>query len=174
MAENTGLRITANFGQVIGVLQRGATPAQVNAALYQAMTKSVINVHGRAQQKLSGEVLNVDEGFLRGQLQWQVSPDGRLGVVGSNLEYAAIQEFGGRTGPHMIEVHDFDSALPISVVASSVRTRGAAGTIFRAVVHHPGATVPARPYLRPALQEAREDIKGYLIESLRGLLAGDK
>lgn len=164
------MRITSNFEQVIGRLNRAVQPATVDAVLRKAMYRNVVGVHGRVVAKLSGEVLRVDEDFLRGQMQFEVSPDGRQGWVGTNLIYAAIHEFGGVTPPHAIEVRDFDSAMPISVLASKVSTRGAAGIIFRARVQHPGAVVPQRPYLRPSLAENREEILANTKDALKEMI----
>lgn len=63
--------------------------------------------------------------------------------AGTPVEYAAIQNFGGTTRPHIIK-------------PKSKKALAFAGKIFGAV-HHPGSTVPARPFLYPS-QETRDTI----------------
>lgn len=54
--------------------------------------------------------------------------------IGTNIKYAAIHQFGGTVGPHVIEARR-GKALFIP------------GIGFRRRVNHPGAAMPARPYL---------------------------
>jgi len=56
-------------------------------------------------------------------------------AIGSNVAYAAIHQFGGRTRPHPIRPKR-KKALFWSGAAHPVR-----------VVQHPGSDIPARPYL---------------------------
>jgi phage virion morphogenesis protein len=59
--------------------------------------------------------------------------DSTSATVGTNLAYAAIQQFGGRTRAHTITARK-GKAL-------------AFGGIFRRSVRHPGSNIPARPFL---------------------------
>jgi phage gpG-like protein len=61
--------------------------------------------------------------------------------VGTNVSYAAIHEYGGKTPPHII--------LPVRKKALAF-----GGIVVRSV-HHPGSRIPARPYLHPALEKMR-------------------
>lgn len=72
---------------------------------------------------------------------------GSIGPVG--VKYAAIHEFGGITPPHII--------LPR--VAKVLRFQMGRQEVFARYVNHPGSKIPARPYLRPALERNREKIK---------------
>lgn len=54
--------------------------------------------------------------------------------IGTNVEYAAIHQFGGVIPPHIIR-------------ARRARALSIPGIGFRRAVHHPGGTIPARPYL---------------------------
>jgi phage gpG-like protein len=58
--------------------------------------------------------------------------DGRA-VLGSNMVYARIHQEGGRTAAHDIR----------PVQAKALRFNGR----FAGKVHHPGSTLPARPYM---------------------------
>lgn len=59
--------------------------------------------------------------------------DSTSATVGTNLKYAAIHQFGGRTRAHTITARK-GKAL-------------AFGGIFRRQVRHPGSNIPARPFL---------------------------
>lgn len=61
------------------------------------------------------------------------SHDATSATVGTNVIYAAIQNFGGETRPHTIEARNA-KALHF-------------GGIFAKRVKHPGSKIPARPFL---------------------------
>lgn len=62
--------------------------------------------------------------------------------------YARIQEFGGKTRPHVIVPRN------AAVLAFEWPKKGA-GVFFFAKVDHPGSDIPARPYLRPAVERVK-------------------
>lgn len=68
--------------------------------------------------------------------------DSNRAVVGSNKVYAAIQNFGGKTRPHVIK-------------ARTKRALSFGGIVVRSV-NHPGSNIPARPFLRLAPGDLRE------------------
>lgn len=63
----------------------------------------------------------------------------------SGSKYAAIHEFGGSTPPHTIIAVNADTLM-------FVGREG--GLVFRESVNHPGSRIPARPFLKPAVEEA--------------------
>lgn len=68
--------------------------------------------------------------------------------------YAAIQEEGGRTRPHAIVAH-----------GNALRFMGREGAaVFRGMVNHPGATIPAKNSMSQTFAENR----AYIIAELRG------
>lgn len=70
---------------------------------------------------------------------------GGIRVVG--VDYAAIHEYGGTTGEHVI--------MPKK--ATVLAFPGAGGnTVFATIVHHPGSVIPARPYIRPVIPEIQK------------------
>lgn len=83
---------------------------------------------------------------------------GRAINVGTNVEYAAIQEFGGKIPPRKVIRPRVKKAL--SFMAGSKRVTVAA------VYNWPGATIPAQPYLRPALQKSRKDVAHIVTSSI--------
>lgn len=60
--------------------------------------------------------------------------DGTTAVVGTNKIYGPIQQFGGKTSPHVIR-------------PKTKRALSFGGIVVRQV-NHPGSNIPARPYLR--------------------------
>ncbi len=78
-----------------------------------------------------GQTLS-DTGRLRRSITREASAT--HAAVGTNVEYAAIHQFGGRIGPHVIR--------PKKAKALKIPGIG-----FVAKVNHPGSTIPARPFL---------------------------
>lgn len=103
-------------------------------------------------EKLSGQVLATRSGALKASISAEIlnSGDTVLATIGSvgDVKYAAIQEYGGRTAAHEI--------LPDKALALAFLSGGAPR--FARRVNHPGSTLPARPYLLTALDEARDEI----------------
>ncbi len=64
----------------------------------------------------------------------QTSFGNNTAVVGTNKVYAAIQQFGGRTRPHIIR-------------PKNKRALSFGGIVVRSV-NHPGSNIPARPFLK--------------------------
>lgn len=102
--------------------------------------------------KLSGQVLAARSGALRDSIAAEVAADGDavVATVGSvgELSYAAIQEYGGKTGAHEI--------LPVKAKALAFVAGGAMR--FAARVERPGSAIPARSYLRATLDEQSDAI----------------
>lgn len=71
---------------------------------------------------------------------------GEIGPQG--VPYAAIHEFGGVTKPHRI------TPRGAKVLAFQMNGKDT----FAKYVNHPGSTIPARPYLRPALAAKQDEI----------------
>ena len=115
-------------------------------ALGEALADKVRN------EKLSGQALNARSGALRDSIGAEVFSDGEdvTASVGSygDVKYAAIQEYGGKTGAHEI--------LPVKGKVLAFVAGGA--TRFAARVEHPGSTIPERSYLRSTLDEQSDAI----------------
>jgi HK97 gp10 family phage protein len=77
-------------------------------------------------------------------------------AAGTNVKYAAIQEFGGKTPPHIIRPRN-KKALKFDIGGE---------TVFAKYVNHPGSNIPAQPYLRPALRESEPVVKQLLIKNI--------
>lgn len=68
--------------------------------------------------------------------------DDRQAVVGTNKIYGPIQQFGGKTRPHVIK-------------ARNKRALSFGGIVVRQV-NHPGSNIPARPFLRLTPRDLRD------------------
>ena len=70
-----------------------------------------------------------------GRLRNSITPSSTndTAVVGTNVEYAAIHNFGGKTSPHLIRPKK-GKALKF-------------GGRFAKQVNHPGSNIPARPFM---------------------------
>ncbi len=103
-------------------------------------------------EKLSGEVLNARSGALIASIGAEVASvgDGVSASVGSygDVKYAAIQEYGGKTGAHEI--------LPVKGRVLAFLVGGAMR--FARRVEHPGSVIPERSYLRSSLDEMSAEI----------------
>ena len=103
-------------------------------------------------EKLAGEVLNSRSGALAASIAAEISGDGEdvAATVGSfgDVKYAAIQEYGGKTGAHEI--------LPSKASVLAFVADGAMH--FARRVEHPGSLIPERSYLRSSLDEMRAEI----------------
>ncbi len=115
-------------------------------------------------EKLSGEVLNARSGALRDSISAEVASDdeGVSASVGSygDVKYAAIQEYGGKTGAHEI--------LPAKAEALAFMVGGALR--FARKVEHPGSLIPERSYLRSSLNEMSGEIATAPAEAARDVL----
>ena len=104
-------------------------------------------------EKLAGEVLNPRSGALSASIAAEVSSDGEdiSASVGSfgDVKYAAIQEYGGRTGAHEI--------LPDKAQLLAFFADGAIR--FARKIEHPGSVIPERSYLRSSLEEMQAEIE---------------
>lgn len=155
-----GIRITS---RVIGTAEVAAklhrVGGVVHTALVQIITRLGMELMAYVKEdKLSGQVLNVRTGRLRRSINLKVyggaEGDGRsvYASVGTNVEYAAIHELGGRTKPHVIEAR---RAQALAFVIGGE-------LVFRKRVNHPGSNMPERSFLRSALADKR----AYILEQL--------
>lgn len=103
-------------------------------------------------RRAGGQTLN-DTGRLRNSFTHRASAN--QVVIGTNVRYAAMLHFGGKTAARVIRAKN-GKALNIP------------GIGFRRSVNHPGSSIPARPFLM--IQEQDKTIIGkilnrYLVES---------
>lgn len=109
-------------------------------------------LEAKIRDKLSGQVLQARSGALAASIISSISDDGSAVSASTSsvgTPYAAIQEFGGKTAAHDI----------VAVKSKALAISAGGGHAFVKSVHHPGSSLPARPYLGAALSDMREEIE---------------
>ena len=99
---------------------------------------------GKVQPRAAGMILG-NTGILKSSVQ--MSSTRSEAAVGSNLVYAAIHQFGGKTKPHVIR-------------PKHKRALSFGGIVVRQV-NHPGSDIPARPFLKLT----PSDLRGIVLAS---------
>lgn len=92
----TDFIITVDTSKLDARLKR--LPSQIEASMLRAVKRLAIELQGYVKSdKLSGQVLHVRTGNLRSSINQEVTQEGSVisGIVGTNVEYAAIHEYGG-------------------------------------------------------------------------------
>lgn len=119
------------------------------------------------QNKLSGQVLKRRTGTLSRSIARKVDEDahGVTGRVGTNVKYAAIHEFGGKTKPHVIEPKT-KGALAFEAYTSMGQWGMHLNKIIVGRVNHPGSQMPERSFLRSSLAEFSDEITASYREAL--------
>lgn len=124
---------------------------QLPTAFQKKMQKVVVMLMTYVKQsKLTGQVLKVQTGTLRRSITGKVISEGTntYGKVGTNVKYGVFWERGGTIPAHTIE--------PKRAKALHFFVQGK--EVFCKSVYKPARQVEARPFLKPALEEKREQI----------------
>ncbi len=123
----------------------------------QALTKFVIDLQRHVMEdKLSGQVLNRVTGTLRRSITQRVERNATwfLGIVGTNVEYARIHEYGGdvTVKAHLRTIKQaFGKPLKTPVTVN----------VQEYVAHY-----PERSFLRSALKDMAPQLKGRMEAAL--------
>jgi phage gpG-like protein len=130
-----------------GVIKHlGEVPPRVLGLVRQAVEREAINLLRHVkEQKLTGQMLRTKTGTLRRSVNYAltIEDQGLTAVVGTNLVYAKIHEYGGVTRAHVIRARN-KKALAFQI--------GGVGLV-RKSVQHPGSKMPERSFLRSSLRE---------------------
>lgn len=95
---------------------------------------------------------------------------GRAIDIGTNVIYGRIQEFGGII-PEMVIRPRIKQALAFDWPnAPAGLTPGKDGRFVFKSVTRPQITIKAQPYLRPAINESRQDIRTIIVRSVIGAM----
>ncbi|HEY5288433.1 MAG TPA: hypothetical protein VIJ59_00220 [Caulobacteraceae bacterium] len=86
-------------------------------------------------------------------------------VATSGVPYAAIQEYGGKTPPHVIEAVRA-RALAFMPQGTFPDEGMGGGLVFAKRVNHPGSLIPERSYARTALASMRGNFEGGIREAV--------
>lgn len=102
-------------------------------------------------EKLAGQVLNQVSGRLRNRIHYEMTGGGDdiIATVGTNVEYAAIHEYGGVIVPK---------------VAKSLRF-----VIGGKEIHAKKVTMPERSFLRSGLSDRAQEIRAALAAAVAGV-----
>lgn len=115
------------------------------------------------QDKLQGQVLHHRSGRLANSVHsefYQESQTTLYGAVGTNVEYAAIHEFGGTIPAHVV--------MAKTAQALAFIPKGSDEIIFRRKVMIPDVQMPERSFLRSALTDMRGKIHDDIEAAARG------
>jgi phage gpG-like protein len=139
-----------------------AKPALVRRTVIRALRLSGEAVYARALDNVSGKVLRVQTGTLRRRLHTSPVDEQLLRVVVSDpVKYAPVHEYGGTFTVPQHQRRIFARGPRGGRLTGKKRTVRA----FVTVRSHT-ATYPARPFMRPALQDSAEDIHRIFVRSL--------
>ena len=152
--------------QVVGkeqlVARFGRARDSVAQAVVDAVSKSGYAVQARAQEKLSGDVLNVRTGRLRRSINtaiYQTSTTDVSAQVGTNVEYAGVHEYGFDdivTVPEHLSHRAFDrfgAATKLSTKSGRIRASVKSVSQFIVRTHEMHMHMPERSFLRSSLTE---------------------
>lgn len=119
------------------------SPEEFHGMLRQVIAKALFIVKARAIINLTGRFLHRRTGRLASSVQTRVEDDGHTirGVVGTNVFYGKVHEFGMTIVPK--------PSNPTGLLAFKVEGRLRFARSVR---------LPARPWLGTAVQESRQDI----------------
>jgi phage virion morphogenesis protein len=163
------VKLDDKYQKIVDALQKASAPAlqQIahagGLALKKVSKKAFKNEADPAtgvkwkerKDKGNENPLLVRRGALRRSITFNAFPDGSV-VIGSNLVYAAIHQFGGKTKAHEINARN----------AKALKFLG----IYRKRVHHPGSDIPARPYLGVPKDFERQFFDDPAIKKLLGMV----
>jgi phage gpG-like protein len=136
--------------KLIGKLR--SLPGRMRPRLKQTVKVLTIKLQRYVKEKkLTGQVLHVRTDNLRGSINQHVeeTATGAVGIVGTNVKYARILEFGGVTKPHDI--------VPVKKQALAFMGRDGS-LVIRKLVHHPGSKIKEYRFLRGALADMKPEI----------------
>lgn len=123
----------------------------------------------RATQKAPIQTGRLKRSITAGR-PYTASDGSRMIDIGTNVVYARIQEFGGKIPAHTISPRVKQALAFGWPGAPSGLSPGTGGKFVFRSVNHPGAIIPAQPYLRPAISESTDTVKTIIINSVIGAI----
>lgn len=136
-------------------------PDKLRRALVQAVNRLSVDIQRSVKEgKLTGQVLHVRTGTLRRSINREVQEreDGVFGLVGTNVKYAAMHEYGFDGAVH-VGAHVRRSREQMRMKKSNVKPIG--NIMVRS--HDRQVHMPERSFLRSTLKEfeprIREDLR---------------
>jgi len=135
-------------------------PMAYREALMETMTNVSQYLYDKIYAKLSGDAIQVKSGRLRDALKEDVFVEAEKIIARVRIEgvpYAAIQERGGTTRPHMIIPREAD-VLRFEIGNTSV---------FTTRVRHPGSKIRETMYMRSVLMYERTKINKMMRDTVK-------
>lgn len=144
-----------------------------------------LQAHVQTHKLTGGDPLNVRTGRLRRSITYRVDtgPQGIDGIVGTNVEYAAIHEYGGTIVPKTAKwltvplraaltpsgVMRYTKArdYPNTFIAKGFIMQRQAGGVVPLFQLRKSVKIPERSFLRSSLREMRPQIENGLRAALR-------
>jgi phage gpG-like protein len=141
-------------------------PKAVDRGMERGIRAATLDIEGHAKELLEGEVLNKRTGRLWRSIHSETFRRmGRVvGIVGTNVKYAAIHEFGGTIRP---------KSAGGFLVWRGASTRGANGR-FQAgeMIFAKEVKIPRRPYLSRAFAARKEVVSRLIMRAVMAELRG--
>lgn len=134
-------------------------PEAVRAGLGRALLRLAAELERTVQQKLGGEVLRVRSGALRSSIKAAVDSSGAVltATVGSDLRYAAAQEYGfAGTVDVRAQLRRITEAFGRPIAEKTIRVGGFSRRM----------NLPERSFLRSALSEMQPQIAAAVREAV--------
>lgn len=109
--------------------------------------------------------IGVGTGRLRSSIRFKAvsKDDDMMLTFGTDVPYAAIHEYGGRTRPHVIRPRRKPFLAYI---------KDGKWNYVRGQVQHPGSLIPARPFMRPGIEQELPRLQQSLRASMRAAAEG--
>lgn len=145
------------------IARMNARRAKLMPALKQTITGQAILLVAYIQKnKLQSSPLHHRSGRLQASIKQNVAATAQsiMAKVYTNVSYARIHEYGGKTPAHEI--------VPKKGQALAFPMGGK--TIFAKRVNHPGSRMPERSFMRSSLNENEQKIKEAITRTVRGVL----
>lgn len=152
MSDDIKLTVVGAEETVRGLERRQAA---LGRARMKALRLSSEIVLRRATENVSGRILKVQTETLRRRLTYNILADEGVSRVGSPTIYAPVHEYGATIQHPGGTAYYFNERTDRAVFLSN---KAAAGHKFPRTKPH-AITIPARPWLRPALSDSRADIE---------------
>ena len=153
--------ITAKItkGEDLGKKFRDSIP-NIESGVQKEIMRLALKMTGSLMNKLSGDILKVRTGRLRRSIhpEWDFKPGHMGATVGTNVEYAAIHEYGFKG---TVQVKSFQREM------TKAFGRPIAPKQVTVSAHSRNINMPERSFLRSALKEMRPEI----IEGLKNAVA---
>ena len=153
--------ITAKItkGEDLGKKFRDSIP-NIESGVQKEIMRLALKMTGSVMNKLSGDILKVRTGRLRRSIhpEWDFKPGHMGATVGTNVEYAAIHEYGFKG---TVQVKSFQREM------TKAFGRPIAPKQVTVSAHSRNINMPERSFLRSALREMNTEI----LEGLRNAVA---